>query len=323
MRTIVLLAFLFAISTLQAQNRLTAQEYIQKYSQIAITEMKRYGIPASITLAQGMLESDNGNSTLARKANNHFGIKCHKDWNGSTYYHDDDHPNECFRKYNNAEQSYVDHSEFLSTHQRYAFLFEYGSSDYKKWAHGLKKAGYATNKQYAEILIRIIEENELHRFDDGSYNKEMPVAKRPKGKPDDFDNMEVDPFGNDIKQENRINYIVVRSGDTFNSIAERYGMRAWQLYKYNELPENVQLTAGQRIYLQPKRRKADVKFKFHTVQEGENMWAVSQLYGIKLKRLYQLNRMQPGTEPEPGQQLSLRRKVRQHPVKNVSDTNKN
>jgi LysM repeat protein len=308
------IVFIIVTNSLTAQKRNSPQDYIQQFSSIAITEMKRVGIPASITLAQGMLESDNGNSSLAREANNHFGIKCHKDWDGGTYYHNDDKPNECFRKYKDANQSFVDHSEFLCKHQRYAFLFDYGTTDFKKWAHGLKKAGYATNKSYAEMLIRIIEENNLDRFDDGSYKKERPVTMRNTKMVDDLDNIEIDPFGNDIQNENRINFIVVREGDTFESVAQRYYVRPWQLYKYNELGKDAKIVAGQRLYLQPKRRKADIKYKFHTVQPGENMWSISQIYGIKLKRLYRMNAMIPGTEPETGYSLSLRKKIRKKPV---------
>jgi LysM repeat protein len=310
--------FLLIINTLYAQKKYSREDYIQQYSQIAIDEMKRVGIPASITLAQGMLESDNGNSTIAREANNHFGIKCHKDWNGETYYHDDDRPNECFRKYKNANQSFTDHSEFLCQHQRYAFLFEYGTTDYKKWAHGLKKAGYATNNNYAEMLIKIIEENKLDRFDDGSYKKERPIISHKTKAVDDLDDIEIDPFGNDIQNENRINFIITREGDTFESVAQRYDMRTWQLYKYNELSKDAKLVVGQRLYLQPKRWKADIKYKFHTVQPGEDMWSISQKYGIKLKHLYRLNSMKPGTSPEVGSSLSLRKKIRKKTVEVTS-----
>ena len=167
----ILVALFFILTGIHlsvfSQNKISREEYISMYSHIAVNNMKQFGVPASITLAQAMLESDNGNSTLAVKANNHFGIKCHKDWTGATIYHDDDRKGECFRKYKNPEQSFNDHSLFLRGGKRYAFLFDLTPTDYKAWAHGLKKAGYATNPKYAELLIKIIEDNELYRFDQG------------------------------------------------------------------------------------------------------------------------------------------------------------
>lgn len=292
---------------INAQIKISREQYISQYSSVAIKEMKKFGIPASITLAQGILESNNGNSTLARKANNHFGIKCHKDWTGRTFVHDDDRPNECFRKYNSAEQSFYDHSEFLAKHQRYAFLFDLQLTDYKSWARGLKKAGYATNSKYATLLIKIIEENQLYKFDDIKYKVE-PSDRPTRYLADDVDNYSIDPFGNDIKTINRINYIVVKENDTFESIAEKYGIRPWQLYKYNELTQGAQLIEGQRLYLQPKRKKADVIYKRHTIQPGENMYIISQIYGVKLKSLYKINRIEFGSEPDIGYTISLRKK---------------
>ena len=159
---LVLFLLLFSFQ-LSAQN-MTRDEYIDKYKDEAIYQMKKYKIPASITLAQGILESGDGNSELAKKSNNHFGIKCHSDWKGERVYHDDDIKDECFRKYNTVRDSYDDHSEFL-LRSRYADLFEYALTDYKSWAKGLKKAGYATNPNYAKLLIKIIEENELYKLD--------------------------------------------------------------------------------------------------------------------------------------------------------------
>ena len=149
----------------QSAGRMSREEYIEMYSDIAMKEMLRSGVPASITLAQGMLESDNGNSSLAKKSNNHFGIKCHNDWTGKKVHHDDDSRHECFRKYKTVYDSYVDHSDFLMNTSRYAFLFDLDVKDYRGWAKGLKKAGYATSRTYADMLIRIIEENDLHRYD--------------------------------------------------------------------------------------------------------------------------------------------------------------
>lgn len=166
LRLSILIVFCTTSVILLAQSKSRSQ-YIEEYHELAIKEMNRVGIPASITLAQGMLESGNGNSTLARKSNNHFGIKCHNDWKGKRVYHDDDRKGECFRKYKTVYQSYIDHSDFLTGKQRYASLFELKTTDYKGWAKGLKKAGYATDPKYAHRLIEIIEENNLDRFDRG------------------------------------------------------------------------------------------------------------------------------------------------------------
>jgi LysM repeat protein len=307
--TIVVLLIFISI-TGSAQPKLTRQEYIDAYKGIAINEMRRSGIPASITLAQGILESDNGNSTLAVKANNHFGIKCHNGWTGKTFTHDDDKPNECFRKYRNADESFRDHSDFLTTHQRYKPLFDLHTTDYKSWARGLKKAGYATNNQYDKLLIRIIEEHELYRFDDKKYKpKEGEQNVRPKKElADNVDDYAINPFGNDVKTYNRINYVVVKEGDTFESIAEKHELRSWQLYKYNELPHDATLQVGDRIYLQPKRRKAEVGNKYHTIKPGENMYIISQQYGIKMKHLYRINNLEYNREPEIGYTISLRKR---------------
>lgn len=296
--------------------KISREQYIKIYKDIAISEMKRSGVPASITLAQGMLESDNGNSTLATKANNHFGIKCHRDWTGRTYTHDDDRPNECFRRYRNAKESFRDHSDFLTKHNRYAFLFELEITDYKNWAKGLKKAGYATNRQYDKLLITIIEANGLYVFDSKKYKQPHPsnvdiIAETPKER---LSNQEeenvINPFNNNVRTYNRIDYVIADEGDTYESIADNHELRAWQLYKYNEVEEGTEIIPGQRVYLQPKRRKAHVSDKYHTVKPGETMYTVSQQYGIKLKHLYRINRMEKGEEAEVGDSLSLRKKVK-------------
>lgn len=303
------IVILFSVNVI-AQPRISREQYINKYSGIAVKEMKKFGIPASITLAQGILESDNGNSTLARKANNHFGIKCHKDWKGKTFIHDDDRPNECFRKYKNAEQSFYDHSYFLKKHQRYAFLFSLKITDYKNWAHGLKKAGYATNSKYDKLLIKIIEENKLYLYDTKKYKPTPDVTEPIDYLAEDVDNYSINPFGNNVKTANRIDYVVAEEGDSFESIAEKQGIKPWQLYKYNELTKGAKVTEGQMLYIQPKRRKADIKFKSHVLKANENMYYVSQKYGIKLKSLYKLNAIPFGSKVEAGTKLSLRKKVK-------------
>jgi uncharacterized FlgJ-related protein len=283
--------------------------YISDYKDLAIREMKRCGIPASITLAQALLESDNGNSTLARKANNHFGIKCHKNWSGGKIYHDDDKRGECFRKYSNVYDSYHDHSDFIVNGSRYKFLFDYSSSDYKSWAKGLQKAGYATNNNYANLLIKIIEDNQLHMFDNGSMpvDNTVQIADSQQVKLGNVDNFKFQLNRHTVYEKNRIEYIIVKKGDTFVTLTEEFQKLTWELSKYNELPQNSILKEGEIIYLQPKRNSAEQGKNFHEVKEGETMRSISQLYGIRLSKLYEKNRMKEGTEPEVGQKLWLRK----------------
>lgn len=307
-RRVIFIVIILSAMFSNAQMKTTRKEYIIEYKDVAIKEMKRSGIPASITLAQGILESDNGNSTLATKANNHFGIKCHNGWTGKTYRHDDDKPNECFRKYKNANDSYRDHSDFLTKHQRYAFLFEFKITDYKSWARGLKKAGYATHSKYDKLLIGIIEDNELYKFDNKKYKYKDDVVKPTSVLAENLDDYTINPFGNEIKTYNRIEYTIAKEGDTYESIAEKNEIRPWQVYKYNDLSSDAEVVSGKRVYLQPKRRKAGVGDKYHTIQPGENLHMISQMYGIKLKSLYKLNGMDFGREPEVGYTISLRKK---------------
>ena len=303
-------AFIFLIIILPTavlgQKKQTRQEYINKYKDIAIYQMKTQGIPASIILAQGLLESDNGNSSLAVKANNHFGIKCHT-WSGPAIYMDDDTKNECFRKYGNPEKSYRDHSDFLRGARRYALLFDLDPTDYKGWAYGLKRAGYATNPQYAEMLIKIIEENNLYMYDRGvSVEVESPT----KGMGDlvDIDHFVIDMYKHHkVYTRNRIKYIIVKKGDNFASLTNELELMPWQLKKYNELNSDSALREGEELYIQPKRNQAEVNHKVHVVEKGETMYSISQLYGIKLKKLYRKNRMKVGDQPEVGQVIQLRK----------------
>lgn len=314
MKSFLIIVFGFFILAFPGYSQnITRDQYVDGYKNIAISEMKRTGVPASITLAQGILETNSGNSTLARKANNHFGIKCHSDWKGKTFTHDDDRPNECFRKYKSPEHSFKDHSDFLQKHQRYASLFELKTTDYKGWAHGLRKAGYATNKKYATLLIQIIESEKLYRFDSKKYKQENtdPAIIDEQPQPilaEDVDDYAINPFSNEIETDNRIDYLVVKDGDTYEAIADRQGVMVWQLLKYNERTRGAQLIEGERLYLQPKRKKADVKYKRHTIQPGENMYIISQKYGVKIKSLYKINNIELGREPEIGYTLSLRKK---------------
>ena len=276
----------------QAQTRNKQYEdYIKKYSDIAVREMKRYHIPASITLAQGLLESGAGQSVLARKSNNHFGIKCGGDWRGPSVSHDDDARGECFRAYKHPEESYEDHSKFLAGRPRYAGLFKLKITDYKGWAHGLKKAGYATNPQYAEKLIGIIELYNLHKYDTKEGVKWMKQNPEPH-----------QPY-----VSNELLYIVVRAGDTWKSISKEFDISQSKLRKYNDLYKGYNLRVGDILYLEKKKRKASKDNIVHVLRSGESMYTVSQKYGIRLKNLYKLNKMQPDDPaPDTGTILRLR-----------------
>ncbi len=287
----------------QYSEKITREKYIETYAELAMKEMRRSGVPASITLAQGLLESDNGNSRLAQRANNHFGIKCHSDWRGKRIYHDDDKRNECFRKYKDVYESYADHSNFLMTGVRYAFLFELDITDYKAWAKGLKKAGYATERKYADLLITIIEENGLHEYDllaleEGELDISVIASQKEEKK------------GRKIHERNRIDYIVVEEGDNLNNLREELDLLRNELRRYNELETGHKLQPGSVLYLQPKRNRAARGNDYHTAREGETMYDISQKYGIKLEKLYSKNRMTLGEQPEPGQKIYLRKKKR-------------
>ncbi len=283
-----------------AERRFTRQEYIDTYKDDAIREMQRTGIPASITLAQGILESGDGNSPLAVYGKNHFGIKCHSDWNGKTMRIDDDKKNECFRKYKDVYESYRDHSDFLTTRGRYSFLFDYKVTDYKSWAKGLKKAGYATHPKYADMLIDLIEQHQLYQYD--SYGK-IPPRKAKKTR--SSVSLAGTSVSRTIKLHNNIKYIRAKKGDTFYRITQDYDMNLWQIFKYNDLNKGDVLKEGDVIYLQPKKNKA--KDDFHVVESGESMRDISQRYGVKLKRLYKYNNLIMGTQPNTGDKIYLRK----------------
>ena len=266
----LVLSFIMLIlfSEIFSQN-LTRKQYIIKYSALAVKQMRQYKIPASITLAQGILESNNGNSKLAVKANNHFGIKCHG-WEGKKIFEDDDKKNECFRKYKSPLESFKDHSLFLNKYSRYAFLFYYKITDYKSWARGLKKAGYATNKKYPELLINIIEDNKLNVFDDKDVEIEF-----------------ISEIRNIYMHPNRIKYVKSENQDTYMTIAKDLKLKLWQLQKYNDSKETNILTEGTIVFIQPKRKKG--KVKVHKYNKNESLISISQFYGVKLKSLKKRN----------------------------------
>lgn len=291
-----------------AERVLSRDEYIEMFKSIAINEMHLHNIPASITLAQGMLESGNGNSPLAKYANNHFGIKCHVGWNGPTFIQDDDAKNECFRKYDSASQSYRDHSDFLKTRPRYESLFTLKTTDYKGWAHGLKAAGYATNPKYPDLLIKLIEDNRLYEFDKMQKipsEPEKPLAMVRSDKKVRTSTTHTTSSSAISVSKNNIKYTVAKAGDTQAKIADRFEMAEWQIKKYNELDKGAKVKEGTVIYLQPKRNKA--KQDFHTVAKGETLWDISQKYGIKLAALAKKNNLEENAKLSPGTKLYLRK----------------
>ncbi len=290
----------------QGGTKMTREIYISTFSDLAMKEMARVGIPASITLAQGCLESNNGNSTLAVKGNNHFGIKCHE-WTGKKIRHHDDARNECFRAYTSAYESYKDHSQFLTTKSRYAELFELNPHDYRGWAKGLKRAGYATANNYTTLLVRIIEENELYRYD-------ILVMEGGMGDGTDTTSLITEhqyPTTRQILMNNRVEFILVEPGDTPESLRNELSLYKNELAKYNNLYKGVKLVPGQIIYLQPKRKKAARGNEIHVVEEGQTMYDISQIYGVKLKNLYKMNLMAEGEQPLDSTEIYLRTQKRE------------
>ena len=313
-RFLTVLGILLLATAMVWGQKLTRTEYIEKYAETAVREMKATGIPASITLAQGCLESGNGNSTLATKANNHFGIKCHKNWKGKTIRHDDDEKNECFRSYRSADESFRDHSDFLRYSDRYAALFNLELTDYKGWAYGLQKAGYATAKTYAESLIRIIEENELYRYDklDRKAREELPPTPMEAEfstafKPYPGHKLYTASLGREIRTTNGVAWIIAQDGDTYAGLAKEFNLFRSEILRFNDRSRNTALQPGEVVYVEAKKRESAKNLDKHVVEEGETMRGLAQRYAVKMKKLYQYNAMRPGTEPEPGTILNLRK----------------
>jgi len=265
---------------------ISRKEYIEKYSSLAVKQMHQYKIPASITLAQGILESNNGNSRLATKANNHFGIKCHG-WEGKKIFADDDKKNECFRNYKNVLESFVDHSLFLNKYSRYEFLFDYKITDYKSWAKGLKKAGYATNNKYPELLIKIIEENKLYQFDSKKIDKNLMSGKR-----------------NIYMHPNKIKYVISKNQETYKTIAKSLNIKLKQILKYNDDNNQSVLNVGTKVFIQPKRNRS--KQRIHVVNNGEDLRTISQTYGVKMNSLKKRNQLILKNSLNNGDKLRLR-----------------
>ena len=295
---------LFAPGWVRGQSRLRVyEEYIDNYSDIAVRHMNDYNIPASITLAQGLLESGAGMSDLARRSNNHFGIKCHRGWRGESVYAADDTPNDCFRKYREVEDSYEDHAQFLTAGGRYRELFELSATDYKGWARGLQKTGYATDRAYANKLIKLIEDYELYRYDNKNYRKGITRKQREENIEQEVAraNWTHQPY-----KTYGLIYVIAVNGDTFAGIAREFGFKEHDLLKFNEVPESFPLSEGDIVYFQKKKPRADKPYFEHTVQIGESMYSISQKYGIQLRNLYRLNKKSYEYIPEEGDVLRLR-----------------
>ena len=291
-------------------------DYIDKYSDIAIKEMKRTGVPASITLAQGILESNAGQSVLATKGNNHFGIKCHNDWKGKTMKMDDNAPKECFRVYPNAEASFRDHSDFLRSRDRYKSLFELKQTDYKGWARGLKKAGYATDPGYADKLITLIEDYELYRFDKG-----VKVSVKPPLEIEEPKVVQLEPrpgmkyqesvtfsTAHKVYSQNGVPFVYSEAGETYASIAASNGLFLKELLKFNDHEQELALEPGTMVYLARKKAQGPVGVNKYVVEkDGETLRDIAQRFGIRYAALQKLNIVLYGKTLEEGDTVILRK----------------
>ena len=323
--TIIVLSLLSISAWSQSKNA-TYQAYIDKYSHIAIEQQRKYDVPAAITMAQALLESGAGQSELAIKANNHFGIKCTSDWAGKTYKHDDNRANECFRKYADVADSYEDHSLFLKR-KHYASLFELSVGNYKAWAHGLRECGYATDPKYPEKLIRLIELYDLNELTfSKSLVKSGAVSKKKLFIEEDDTNVAFVESENEQIQEspmppmedlelfhnhrsgrrNGVRYIVAGSMETFASLALFLNMYERTLRKYNDALDTRELKEGDIVYIYPKKKRAERRYPSYYFRPGDDAWEIAQRYGIKLKSLYELNGIPYGTPLTTQQRLDLR-----------------
>ena len=325
MKKTVLVLFLIAPLALFAQ-RITPEEYIQTYKDIAMREMREHKIPASITLAQGILESGAGNSALARNAKNHFGIKCHKGWEGDTYYMDDDEKDECFRKYKNAEESFVDHSLFLTSRGRYSALFDLEITDYVGWAKGLKAAGYATNPKYAQLLIDRIELYDLTKYDQIALGmiqeneQEEPVDEETERLREELNEFAYSPTYRSvfpladmtatkrfIYENNGVRFIFAKEGETPELIAKECGLKVSKLCEFNLISraDETIFHSGDVVYL-AKLRNHNWKARKYTVAEGETVRDVALRFAVKPDRILKMNGLDKKAKLHKGQELWLR-----------------
>lgn len=320
---------LLTASAQSRQTRQTREEYIARYKHIAIDQMERYGIPASITMAQGILESDSGNSLLSRSSNNHFGIKCKKQWTGRKVYHDDDEKGECFRAYDSVEESYTDHAEFLDNQPRYDSLFRYASDDYRSWARGLKACGYATAPDYAQRLVKIIEESELYLLDRPNGDRLYAQHRDERKNPDEWfssqssvqtavaaTGVDVDNYrvavtthkGYSIYATNGVHYLLAKEDDTFEQIGKRLQIPARTLRKFNDLSDpSSQPMTGEVIYIARKKSRWEGAEKYHLCREGETAYAVGQHYALRTKAVEKMNKLKKHPEAlAEGKQIRIK-----------------
>jgi LysM repeat protein len=314
--TFLMICF-FSTTALWAQEKMTRQQYIDKYKDIALEQMKSHGIPASITLAQGCLESGDGNSPLAKEANNHFGIKCHNDWKGPSMRLDDDQKDECFRKYKKASDSYDDHGDFLRGRDRYSSLFDLKITDYKGWAYGLKKAGYATNPQYAQMLIKIIEDYGLYKYDSELAGK----ALKEKGllppspaqlealirlKPAKHSPLYKYSLNRTLYVQNNVAYVIANEGDTYKSIGEEYNLFPREILRFNDVKNDCSLSSGTIVYIQKKKCRAKRHLDVHIAEDGDTYYAISQRYAVRLSKILKYNKVKSSDSPKEGDAIYLR-----------------
>lgn len=331
LRSAIACLLVFAVTQSWAQPRAFVIDYINAYKSLAISEMQRTGIPAAIKLAQGIHETDAGNSDLVRKSNNHFGIKCKSTWTGAKVYHDDDARGECFRKYSSPVDSYTDHSNFLKGSPRYAFLFELDPTDYEGWAYGLKKAGYATNIKYSQILIRIINEYHLQEYtliamgkmkpeDEWLAKQSSPIVLPEQVKIDATTEpaekaVVATPAVDYPQGEFRINetrVVYAPAGTSLPALADQYDVSLKRIIDFNDLKEENVLSSGQLIYLQRKRKwSPDL---VHTLREGESLYDVSQSYGVRLENILDYNHLSRGMQPAAGEKIYLKETAPSRPM---------
>ncbi|MCR5038170.1 MAG: glucosaminidase domain-containing protein [Bacteroidales bacterium] len=316
----ILLIIVMLPMVLLAQ-RITPEAYIETYKGIAMREMREHKIPASITLAQGLLESGAGNSALAREAKNHFGIKCHKGWEGDTYIMDDDEKNECFRKYANVEESFVDHSLFLATRNRYAALFDLDITDYEGWAKGLKAAGYATNPKYAQLLIDRIRLYDLTKYDQIALGQRVDDNELPEIAPEDellelayspedrsvFELVDMTDEKRFIYENNKVRFAFAKEGETPEQLAKAFGIKLKKFNEYNLLkrPDEMVFHSGDVVYL-GKLRNSNWKAKKHIVEEGETLRDIALRFAVMPNKILKKNGLREGDRINKGQELWLR-----------------
>jgi len=330
-KVLIAIALVLGLTVSARQEPGTPQErYISRYAPIAVNEMYRSGVPASITLAQGIIESRSGQAALAAEGNNHFGIKCHNSWKGKTMLVDDDRKNECFRVYDTAEESFRDHSDFLRYRDRYKFLFDFPTTDYKSWAYGLKQAGYATDPSYAAKLIKCVEDYDLARFDRmtvddaliaGGVEAEAPVGRDElEGIPESPLKIEAGELftgkageeyrfslSRTLYSRNGVPYLMAVDGETYASIAKSNHLLLREILKFNDLSSSGELQAGDVVYLEPKKNKTVRGLdKYIVGEEGETFHGICQRFAVKEKAIRKLNGLPAGYQPREGDELLLR-----------------